>query len=109
MGEKDYKKDLPVGDTLNRGGTNTVIDVADTPIKVEVVSGTPKGDRKSVVVVPRAKGVYWGFISDVDTTDGPKGGFPLGKNQPLIIAAESNTPVYLVGPSAGVKVAIGEA
>jgi hypothetical protein len=102
------KKEGRVADTLHTGGTNTIITVADTPVEVKV-GVSAKTDRKTIFVVPRAKGIFWGFKSNVDTTDGVNGGTPLGKNQPLEINAEITTPVYLVGPSGGVKVYIAEA
>lgn len=106
--EVTVKKELRVVDALHCGGTNTVITVTSSPIEVKV-GALAKVDRKSIVVVPKSKGIYWGFKSNVDTTDGVNGGILLGKNQPLFIDVEANTPVYLVGPSVGVKVSIAEA
>jgi len=103
------KKEARTADTLHCGGTNIIISVNATPVKIEVVSGTPKSDRKEVFIQPRAKGIFWGFNSDVDTTDGVKGGAPLGKNQPASFSIEANTPIFLVGPAGGVKIFIAEA
>ena len=97
-----------VADTLHCGGTSTVITVTDTPIALKV-SAAAKTDRKLVFIQPRAKGLYWGFNSDVDTTNGVKGGAPLGKNQPATFAIEANTPIYIVGPASGIKLFIAEA
>lgn len=95
-------------DTLHSGATSTVITVDDTPVEVKV-SASAKAGRKTVFIQPRKKGLFWGFNSDVDRTDGVKGGAPLGKNQPAEFHLEANTPLYLVGPASGVKIFIGEA
>ncbi len=101
-------KNLRTVDTLHKGGTNKIIEVDDTPVKIEVVSGTPKADRKTVFARPLAKGVHWGFLATITADETTTGGDPLGKKQPLVIAAEANTDVYLVGPASKVKVFIAE-
>jgi len=103
------KKEARTVDTLHCGGINKIITVTDTPVKIEKVAASPKSDRKTIFATPLAKGVFWAFEATVTADETPTGGSPLGKNQPLVIDAESNTPVYLVGPSSGIKVFIAEA
>lgn len=102
-------KDLRTVDTLHCvGGRQAVITVTDTPVPIRKLAANLSG-RKVVTAVPLGKGVAWGFESNVDTTQGINGGTPLSKRQSLIVAAEDNVDVYLVGPAHGVKVAITEA
>ena len=100
--------DLRTADTLHNQGLQTVLFVTNIPVPIRKFA-TNKDCRKSVTAVPLGKGICWGFESNVDTTLGVNGGTPLGKKQPLIVEAEANTDVYLVGPPAGVYVAVTEA
>lgn len=97
-----------VVDTLHCGGVSAVITIGSTPVEVKV-GASAKVDRVHVYLQARGKGIFWGYNSDVDRTDGVKGGAPLGKNQPGSFSIEANTPIYLVGPAVGVKIFIAEA
>jgi len=102
------KGDARVTDSLHLGGTNTVIEVKDIPVEIKVGT-TAKSDRSTLIAVPKAKGVFWGFKANVDTTNGPNGGIELGKSQILVVDSEANTPIFLIGPASGVFVSIAEA
>jgi len=113
--ELDYKETCDPGkgearvvDTLHCGGINKIIIVTDTPVEVKI-GALAKSDRKTILVQPLAKGIYWGFASNITPDETPTGGAPLYNRQPLEVDAEANTPVYLVGPATGAKVYISEA
>lgn len=97
-----------VVDTLHCGGLSTIVNIADTPIAIKV-GGTAKADRKTIFAKPLAKGLVWGFNSDVEISTGPKGGCPMGKNQPHEWTVEANTIIYIIGPATGVNIFVAEA
>jgi hypothetical protein len=106
--EVTNKKNARVVDTLHCGGVSKLVNITSTPVEVKV-AGSAKSDRKTIFIQPRAKGIFWSFDSSVTADDTVTGGAPLGKNQPLEIDAEANTPIYLIGPVGGIKVFISEA
>lgn len=98
-----YNSDVQTADVLRTQGTNDVVSISTSATEAKV-GGSKLTNRKLLVIQPLDNNLYWGFRSDVSTSNG----FPLLKNQILTLSIDDATAVYLISGSGSIDVAIGE-
>lgn len=111
--QADGTEQTPVGSTVNRellasdtanspgGGVDTVLALTTTPSEGKV-GGTPKSDRKYVIMEALSTNVKWGFSNSTQS-------FDLFKSQLVIFPAGPNTTIWFKVSAGTGSVAFGEA
>ncbi len=88
---------------INANGVHGAITVTNSA-SLAKVGGSVLADRKLLFLIPTDGTIYWGFTNTVSTSNG----FPLFKNQPLILPVSDLVTIYLIS-AASVNVRCVEA